>query len=338
MNILDALIQGWKDTKYFRGGVYPTTENITEILAWAAKYNPLYDNLRASYRTNIFDNSMRELKIYGNATQVVYALSTSKEMTLKNLLPHLARGLSDNASKITQPELPLTVKDIVSNHISKRRKDYKRKNELALYTDWHKEPVVPLFPKPVTFDIKAYAKFFSVIDYFTAKGTEVGFYGTITEQEDRFVVEDVDVPVQSARACDYFIPASSLYGVKFTNNRDWESVNCMLHSHANMGVFFSGSDEQDFAESFQGVAPTGFYMSIVGNKRRELYGKIFTGKDRKEYEVRFIKPTIPVNPYVYTIVNRVKLGGNNGVQSYRNLSVPKKDPEQIVEQPAVCEE
>ena len=307
MNVREALMQGWKDTRYFRKPVYPTAYNLTEILTAASKFNPLFTDLSASIRPSIFDKDIVDIRIH-SGNKVVCGLSAHVTMKVQDLITHLGGEISKHLTELSAfpPEAP--------EEMEVELPGIEIKSSV-------KQPMGnPIYPKPVVFDIQAYAKFFAVIDHFTALGLEVAFYGLVTETEDEVIIEDVDVPVQSVYGTSYTIPAASLYGIKFSKDRDWESCNCMLHSHANMPVFFSGVDMSDLEESFQGVSPRGLYLSVVGNKRRELVGKLFCGKDRKCYDVRFLRPKLPPHPFVNVILPRIN-GGKYGMESCGNLPV-----------------
>jgi len=107
---------------------------------------------------------------------------------------------------------------------------------------------------------------------------EISGFGKVRELPEgegakKFEVYDVEILPQTATGGDVKVTEEELAAFLTAKMRKRESVvdyKCWWHSHADFGVFFSGTDE----ETIEGSTDFPYLVSIVGNKRGEFLGRL----------------------------------------------------------------
>jgi hypothetical protein len=129
--------------------------------------------------------------------------------------------------------------------------------------------------------------------------TEVGGLGTVRiEKPDTFVVTDSFLlEDQVAGAADYVASAAAVakfYEEFILGGGDPATVLSFWHSHANMGVFQSGTDRSNVKDTFSKKACC---VAVTWNAKGEVYGEVTLFKP---IEMRFDKVPVeiawPYNP------------------------------------------
>ena len=295
--------------------MHPTSYLLSFIIEAAAHTNPLLQDMSISCRKSKFVSKSREIRVFDSVDQIcVFTipngtdLITAVEITAGQISKELTKKTEDVDIDI-QKELPFGT-------------DFERGIEYSGgdFFDNVKEVKDDFYPKKVYFSPTAWNKMFQVLDVMAERGLEVAFFGYVKVHDTKLVVMDVDVPIQSAYSVTFNIPAASRFKVK-----NPEDVNCMIHSHKSMFVFFSGTDEGDFRKECQGTGGDRIYLSLVANTRREFYGKIFTASNKEVAELEFggIDKTI-MPPYAAQMLKRIN-GSTNG-QSSGSISVSVEVP------------
>jgi len=291
----------------------PTSYLITYILEEASSHCAKLRNTIASAIPSKVNTTMREIRVYKDSIQITVFLipgDTQLFAALSSVGKMLTEYFDDKEeTAVVQPVLFDDMNPLLDTPSeSNSEEEYRYQKEIS-NTYWSKK-----YPKKLHFDPIAWKKFNQVLDHMAGLGYEVGFLGFVKEEEDTLLLYDIDIPEQTVHAVSYNIPAASRFKIK-----NAEDCNCMLHSHREMGVFFSGTDEADFVRETVYTGSNRIYVSIVGNTKRELYGKIYTGHDKKTYELDFVKPEKEVSPYVQSVLSRIK-GAAYGMES--RWSVP----------------
>lgn len=309
MGITKALLKAMGKTK----ARHLTGQMLQNIFTTAAAWNPRLADLYVAVRKDRLNSTA--IKVYlGDESICEFSIANDAQMIrIVKIIGNSLETYFNDTESADQEEAVLPGMETTAPARSTTFSDIFRRNKASTtgtnardFTEDNtvKLPSVVFYEKPVRFTPEAWLKYFMIIDHFALYGLEVGFYGHITMTEDELIVDRIEVPKQKVFPASYDIPSGSIFELD-----NWEEINCMLHSHVNMPVFFSGTDSQDFRESFQSVGPKGFYVSIVGNVRRELYGQIYLGADGKTHQLTFKKTNWSEHPYVTETVGNVVAGG-----------------------------
>lgn len=135
------------------------------------------------------------------------------------------------------------------------------------------------------------------IKYTCRKIHEVEWSGIIfyDTPEGKIGVDDVEILVEDFYLLDIGSAAytefeaatdSDFIGFLMDNPTYLEKNKGLIHSHNNMSVFFSGTDETELTENADKYAP--FYLSVIVNNRHEIVARIgLPGEIKKEKTVVF---------------------------------------------------
>lgn len=134
-------------------------------------------------------------------------------------------------------------------------------------------------PIKIRFTRDAYTKFM----YFIRKcDQEVGFMAkTIFNPEHMsYDILSVYVPKQEVSGATTDLDAQDVAMLESSTVAEKGHLNGWLHSHVNMGVFWSGTDSATIRE----IGEQGLCVAVVGNKKGEMRGAIyFKGMDNKAF-------------------------------------------------------
>lgn len=96
---------------------------------------------------------------------------------------------------------------------------------------------------------------------------------------DEYYIKDVLVYPQTVTAAtvdmDEELYAKWLMDGVMADDERFDHIRCQMHSHVNMGVFASGTDEQHQQEILSQLRDDDFYIFMIWNKRLDAYMRIF---------------------------------------------------------------
>ena len=111
---------------------------------------------------------------------------------------------------------------------------------------------------------------------------EVAWHATayrIPGDKDEYYIKDVLVYPQTVTSAtvdmDEELYAKWLMDGVMEEDERFDHIFCQMHSHVNMGVFASGTDEQHQQEILSQLRDNDFYIFMIWNKRHESYMRIF---------------------------------------------------------------
>lgn len=112
-------------------------------------------------------------------------------------------------------------------------------------------------------------------------GKEVAWHATAYRipDGDEYFIKDVLVYPQTVTAATVDMDEEQyakwlMDGVMAEDER-FDHIRCQMHSHVNMGVFASGTDEQHQQEILGQLRDNDFYIFMIWNKRLDSYMRIF---------------------------------------------------------------
>ncbi len=135
------------------------------------------------------------------------------------------------------------------------------------------------FKKEIVLSSESYAKICNWVDLCSK---EISGLGTIEIREDSIYVDQVYLLDQEVTGADTDIDSVAI--AKLLGNLPKSSKNRLRfwwHSHVNMGVFWSGTDET----CIKALRGEGFILSIVFNKKGEYKARI--DFDSEEFHAKF---------------------------------------------------
>lgn len=113
--------------------------------------------------------------------------------------------------------------------------------------------------------------------------TEVGWYGTVEEHGDHFLINDIIVYPQTVTGATCEQDDDKMF--EFEMSLTDEQVNTKRfqgHSHVNMGVTPSGVDENFYNELLTQV--TDYFIIMVTNKKDDIYLRFYDKQNNLVYE------------------------------------------------------
>ena len=113
------------------------------------------------------------------------------------------------------------------------------------------------------------------IMFFVDKSSiEISMMARIKKEKDTFTLTNVYLLEQENTSTTTDIDADALGKLMYTSREDEGYLNCWIHSHVNMGVFWSGTDR----DTMQEFGANGFLLSLVFNKKGEINCSYFQGE------------------------------------------------------------
>lgn len=153
--------------------------------------------------------------------------------------------------------------------------------------DWNAVPLPANAPKRAEIRIKpgAYAKMVTLLKHFS---TEVGWHGICKrdpEQDNIFTIEDVFVypQVVTGSNIDTDESAQDEWNRSFSNE-DFKNLRFHGHSHVNMSVFSSATDDDLQRDIINMLTGEKFYLFFIMNKRLDLFVRLYDAKYGVMYE------------------------------------------------------
>lgn len=111
---------------------------------------------------------------------------------------------------------------------------------------------------------------------------EVAWHATayrLPGDKDEYFIKDVLVYPQTVTSAtvdmDEELYAKWLMDGVMAEDERFDHIFCQMHSHVNMSVFASGTDEQHQQEILSQLRDNDFYIFMIWNKRLEAYMRIF---------------------------------------------------------------
>lgn len=147
-------------------------------------------------------------------------------------------------------------------------------------------------PPKVYITYHALAKMKQYIDQFDK---EIGWLGYVDKTEDGYIVSDVFLIGQKVTSVTTELDEDALSEhanklIREGKLDELQKVKCWGHSHVNMNVTPSGTDDSTFEEYYNNCE---FFIRIIGNKKGEMRVDIAEPKRRlKFFNIQFI-PLIP---------------------------------------------
>jgi len=140
-------------------------------------------------------------------------------------------------------------------------------NYRKIYEYKDSEAVVWLTPE-------AYKKILALV---TAFSDEVAWHGTVTREGDNeFIIDDIYVYPQEVTGStvntDQFEYTDWLYSL---DDETFNKVRMQGHSHVNMGVSPSGTDEKHRQQILEQLDPNMFYIFMIWNKSLSVHTLIY---------------------------------------------------------------
>lgn len=145
-------------------------------------------------------------------------------------------------------------------------------------------------PEPVIdFTEEAFYKMMSLVDGIDKEIAWHGVVETINEEKREYLVTDILVYPQrvAATTVDAIEDKYGLWMNKI-DDETFNKVRLQGHSHVNMGVFASSTDEKYYDNLTDHL--TDFYIVIIANKRREFFLRLYDGKNNLIFNE--LKPTL----------------------------------------------
>ena len=102
---------------------------------------------------------------------------------------------------------------------------------------------------------------------------EIGYMGRIKfdKKTCTYIVTQVYLPTQQVTGATTDLDADSVAKCEIASINEEGYFNAWLHSHVNMGVFWSATDTATIKEMGQ----KGLCVAIVGNKKKEMRGAVY---------------------------------------------------------------
>lgn len=175
----------------------------------------------------------------------------------------------------------------------------------------------------------AYVKMGSLIKECT---DEIGWFGTVEQIEDGFVIKDIFVSPQTVTGST--VTSDEEEERKWRETLDDDTYNSLRfhgHSHVNMGVTPSTVDERYRSEIIANIPKDGFFIFLIGNKRGELNIEVYDLKenivyDEKDCPLKLVTSDgIPVDDYVAKSMKNVKKNKVTTFSGYTGYGTTKKD-------------
>ena len=164
---------------------------------------------------------------------------------------------------------------------------------------------------------------------------EVAWHATayrVPGDKDEYFIKDVLVYPQTVTAAtvdmDEELYAKWLMDGIMAEDERFDNIRCQMHSHVNMGVFASGTDEQHQQEILSQLRDNDFYIFMIWNKSHSVYMRIFDMEKNVLFEKEDIEwcvtdDTIGLNKFLeeakkivkektYTPTYAGSYGGNYG--------------------------
>lgn len=140
----------------------------------------------------------------------------------------------------------------------------------------------------VCFTTQAFAKMVTLLHGFS---TEVGWHGVVDRVEpDKFVISDILVYPQivTGVTVDQDQEASQKWYMEYMKTQDEDGIFPRIrmqgHSHVNMGVTPSSTDEGFYADILKMVPDNDYYIFMIFNKRLEHFVKVYDMSTNTLYE------------------------------------------------------
>ena len=133
----------------------------------------------------------------------------------------------------------------------------------------------------------AYAKMIALIQSFS---TEIGWHGICkrsAEKDNVFTIEDVFVYPQIVTGTNISTDeaAQDAWNRSFSDE-DFKNLRFHGHSHVNMSVFSSGTDDDLQRDIINMLTGDKFYLFFIMNKRMDLFVRLYDAKYSVMYETK----------------------------------------------------
>jgi len=140
------------------------------------------------------------------------------------------------------------------------------------------------------------------IMFFVHKSSiEISMMARIKKEKDTFILTNVYLLDQENTATSTDIDATALGKLMYESREDEGFLNCWIHSHVNMGVFWSGTDKDTIKE----FGSNGFLLSLVFNKKGEVRAHYFQGEQGADSPLPWLEiDDIPVEITYPTVKGR----------------------------------
>lgn len=144
----------------------------------------------------------------------------------------------------------------------------------------------------------AYAKMFALVD---SCSKEIAWHGLVKNKKNDYVIYDILVYPQIIQAA--YVESDDDAYPQWIADRTDDEINHMRmqgHSHVNMSVSPSGTDEGFFQTIYEQTPD--FYIFIIANKKREVYVRLYDkrlniGINRIPLEIILTKEATTINSW-----------------------------------------
>lgn len=146
----------------------------------------------------------------------------------------------------------------------------------------------------VVFTLAAYTKMNELI---TREVGEVGWHGTVTRQDNTFLITDIVVYPQKVTGATVTTDEVE-YGNWLHMDLTDEQINTLRfhgHSHVNFGVTPSGVDTTWYNQILQTLKEDDYYIFMIKNKRGDIFIEIYDLKNNVIYETKDITIEVLTN-------------------------------------------
>lgn len=130
--------------------------------------------------------------------------------------------------------------------------------------------------------------------------SEVAWHGVAKrygEDEENYIIEDIVVYPQTVSGATVEMDENEYAKWLMENDEDERFSNLRMqgHSHVNMGVFPSGTDQDHREKIKQMLKPDGFYIFAILNKKLDLECTIYDKDKIETFHTEEIEPVLIVD-------------------------------------------
>ena len=127
------------------------------------------------------------------------------------------------------------------------------------------------------FKVNIPQKLYAKIMYFVDKSSiEISMMARIKhDEENSMTITNVYLVEQENSSAETEMSDAAIAKLLYSTRNDEGMLNCWIHSHVNMGVFWSGTDHAAMRQ----IGGNGYCVSLVFNKKRDVKCAYYQGKD-----------------------------------------------------------
>ena len=114
---------------------------------------------------------------------------------------------------------------------------------------------------------------------------EIAWYGFVDRDGMNFTITDITVPPQTVTGTSVESDSNewALWAMEIDNEK-YNKMRCHMHSHVNMGVFSSGTDDDYQKDMVTKNGDLNYYIFLIFNKKGDIFARVYDCADNKMYD------------------------------------------------------